>query len=254
MWSATVERIPGREKLALGLGLTAIIALSWAYTVWLAVDMRTVGAHHHHAATAQLGGLFLMWTVMMIAMMLPTALPMLTMYARMHRGRWADRSAVLPTSLFLLGYALAWTVFSGAASFLQLWLERSALATSPMGVLESRGAAGILLVLAGAFQLSPLKNVCLTQCRTPLTFLMTAWREGRAGAVAMGLHHGLFCIGCCWALMALLFVAGVMNLLWMGAITVYMAIEKIAPGGKALARWGGVALILAGAATLLYRG
>ncbi|HXJ79108.1 MAG TPA: DUF2182 domain-containing protein [Candidatus Methylomirabilis sp.] len=254
MWGAVIERMPSREKLALGLGLGGIIVLSWVYTYWLAVDMRTVGAHHHHHGEAsQLGALFLMWAVMMMAMMLPSALPMVTMYGRLHQGRWPDRSAALPVWLFVLGYVLAWTVFSGAASILQLWLERVALVTPPMGILESHAAAGIVLVLAGTFQLSPLKNACLTQCRTPLSFLMTAWREGRAGAVTMGLHHGLFCIGCCWALMALLFVAGVMNLLWMGAITVYMALEKIAPGGKAIARWGGVALVVAGL-LLLYRG
>jgi len=252
MRGAMVGRIPGGEKLVLGLGLAAIIALSWVCTVWLALDVRPVGAHHHHAGAGQIGGLFAMWAVMMMAMMLPTTLPMLTMYARMHQGRWAERSSLLPTALFLLGYAIAWTVFSGAASLLQFWLERSAVVGSPVGALESRAAAGVVLVLAGAFQHSPLKNACLTQCRTPLSFLMTAWREGHAGAVAMGLHHGLFCIGCCWALMALLFVAGVMNLLWMGAITVYMALEKIVPGGKALARWGGVALVLAGVAALLH--
>jgi predicted metal-binding membrane protein len=259
MPGASSARLPDWEKLTLWVSLAAIIGLSWFYTVRMAVGLTSVGAScHGNAASAtvpeQLGMLLVMWVLMMVAMMLPSALPTIALYASFHRGRHADRASTLPALLFTLGYLLAWALFSGGTSVGQLLLERYALASTMMGQLHSRSLGGAVLLLAGAFQLTPLKNACLTQCRTPLSFIMTSWREGNGGALRMGLGNGLFCIGCCWALMAILFVAGVMNLVWMGAVTVFVALEKIMPRGDLLARVEGVAMLVAGVLLIASQG
>jgi predicted metal-binding membrane protein len=241
--------LPGWDKLTLWASLAAVIGLSWFYTVRMAIDMTAVGSCCRGAVTAgdELVMLLVMWVVMMVAMMLPSMLPTIAIYARFQHGRHPDRASAPPTLLFALGYLVAWTLFSAGASVGQLLLERHALASPMMGELHSRPLGGGLLLLAGVFQLTPLKNACLAHCRTPLSFIMTRWREGLGGALWMGLDSGLFCIGCCWALMAILFVAGVMNLVWMGAVTVFMSLEKVMPGGNLLARLGGVAMLVGGA-------
>jgi predicted metal-binding membrane protein len=151
----------------------------------------------------------------------------------------------------VLGYLAAWFAFGAVAAVLQLGLEQADLVTPVMGELRSEAVGGATLVGAGLFQLTPLKTACLTRCRSPLMFLMTRWRSGRGGAFLMGLDHGLYCLGCCWALMLVMFVAGVMNLLWMAALTVLMALEKIVRRCELLARGAGAALVVAGVWLLL---
>ena len=148
----------------------------------------------------------------------------------------------MPTGVFLLGYLAVWIVFSAVAAVAQWSLHATAL-LSPMMVSTSPLLGGALLVAAGVFQWTPLKNVCLTHCRSPLSFLMTDWRDGKLGAFAMGIKHGAFCAGCCWVLMLLLFVAGVMNVLWIAALTALVLLEKIAPRGLWMGRVAGLALI-----------
>jgi predicted metal-binding membrane protein len=186
-----------------------------------------------------------MWTVMMVAMMAPTAAPMILMFATIHRRRRTEGRPAVPTALFALGYLVVWSAFSVAAASAQSGLHVAAL-LSPAMVATSPLLAGGILIVAGIFQWTPLKRACLDSCRSPLSFLMSSWREGRGGAFVMGLHHGLVCLGCCWALMALLFVAGVMNLLWVAAIAVAVLLEKVVPYGDLMGRLAGVALAAAG--------
>jgi predicted metal-binding membrane protein len=189
-------------------------------------------------------GLFVMWAVMMVAMMLPSAAPMVAMYARVAEGRGS--SPRVRVWLFAAGYIAAWTAFSAVATVLQAALDHAAMLTGAMRVAPLIG--GVILALAGAYQLSPLKRKCLRHCQSPIGFLMTHWRDGFSGAIAMGLRHGAFCVGCCWMLMALLFVAGVMNLLWVAVLTGFVLIERATRWGQALATVSGFALIAAGLA------
>jgi predicted metal-binding membrane protein len=183
-----------------------------------------------------------MWTVMMIAMMLPSALPFVFAFGAEHRRRRARNLPFVPAGVFLFGYFATWTAFSAVAALIQQALHRSALLSPMMTATSSVFVSGILIA-AGVYQWTPYKEACLRHCRTPLSFLLSDWREGSLGAFRMGIDHGLFCLGCCWLLMALPFAAGVMNLAWMAAITVFILIEKAAPGGPWFGRIGGAALV-----------
>jgi predicted metal-binding membrane protein len=190
---------------------------------------------------------FIMWAVMMAAMMLPSTMPMVSVFGALNRKRGeAGRTAA-----FVAGYLALWAVFGAAATGAQWTLQTSGL-ISPMIVSMSPALSGVLLVIAGVFQFTPLKHVCLSACRSPLGFLLTDWRDGLWGAAAMGVRHGLYCLGCCWALMALLFVGGAMNLLWIAALTLLVAAEKLAPKGEVLAKALGVVMIGAGAVRLIW--
>jgi predicted metal-binding membrane protein len=182
-----------------------------------------------------------MWTVMMIAMMLPAASPFVLAFATVQRKRTNDQ-VYGPVSIFLMGYFFIWTAFSGLTALAQQALRGAAL-LSPTLTSTSAIFAGGLLVAAGIYQWTPLKNACLLHCRSALGFVLAEWREGAWGAFLMGVEHGIFCLGCCWALMALPFAAGVMNLFWMAAITVFILIEKAAPAGEWVGRVAGGALI-----------
>jgi predicted metal-binding membrane protein len=193
--------------------------------------------------------LFVMWTVMMVAMMVPAVTPLVLMFARVNRQKGGGR-VVGPAAILLLGYLLVWAGFSGLATLAQ-WKLHSAAILSPTIVSSSAILGGLVLVAAGLFQLSALKRACLVRCRSPLSFLMLEWRDGRWGTLVMGLKHGAYCVGCCWLLMALLFVAGVMNLLWVAAIAVLVFVERVAPNGERLGRIAGAALIVAGIALVV---
>jgi predicted metal-binding membrane protein len=229
-----------------------VAALAWAYTVYLAHDM---GNMHMGMGMAMpkmqswslmdFVSMFLMWAVMMVAMMVPTAAPMILIFANVNRKRQEQERPYVPTAVFLSGYLLVWTGFSVLATLAQWGLHEAAL-LSPMMVSTSSILGGILLLAAGIFQWTPLKYACLKHCRSPLSFLMTDWREGYRGALIMGLRHGGYCTGCCWFLMALLFVAGVMNLLWVATITAFVLVEKAVPRGDLVGRIAGVALCIAG--------
>jgi predicted metal-binding membrane protein len=194
--------------------------------------------------------LFVMWTVMMIAMMVPAATPMVLTFAAVQRRRREQDRATVPTVVFLLGYAVVWTAYAAAAALAQWGLHEADLLSAAMASTSGR-LGGALLLVAGVFQWTPLKQVCLSKCRSPLSFVMTEWREGRAGAFVMGVRHGAYCVACCWALMALLFVAGVMNLWWVAGLAVFVFAERVLPGGPAVGRIAGALLLLAGVAILV---
>jgi predicted metal-binding membrane protein len=191
-----------------------------------------------------------MWAVMMVAMMVPSVSPMVLTFMSVNRARCERQRPFVPTWIFLSGYLVAWTAFSALATIGQWALHGSALVSSAM-VVTSPWLAAALLVAAGLFQLTPLKRACLVRCRAPLTFLMTEWREGWSGAFLMGLRHGAYCVGCCWLLMSLLFVAGVMNLLWVAAISLLVLAEKALPAGPRLGRTAGRLLLAGGVAWLV---
>src|SRR5215469_7956909 len=186
--------------------------------------------------------LFFMWAEMMAAMMIPSAAPMILTFAMVQRKRREQERPFVPTGFFLSGYLLVWTMFSALAAFAQ-WILHAKALLSPMMAGTSPIFGGVLLIAAGIFQWTPLKNACLARCRSPLNFLLTDWREGKAGAFGMGLRHGAYCTACCWILMLLLFVAGVMNLFWIAAIAIFVLLEKILPRGALFGKIAGAFLI-----------
>jgi len=184
-----------------------------------------------------------MWCIMMVGMMLPSAAPMILTFATINRNRRANGRPYTPTALFTSGYLLAWMGFSMAATLAQAGLERASL-FAPMAMkITSPTLGGLLFVAAGAYQFTPLKHACLSSCRSPFDFIVNHWHDGPVGAVRMGFSHGLYCLGCCWILMALLFVGGVMNLIWVAVLTAVVLVEKLIPAGPWLARIGGLLLV-----------
>ncbi len=193
---------------------------------------------------------FGMWTVMMVGMMLPSAAPTILLYGALVRKN-GERGTVLPAVwIFTSGYLVAWTSFSLAAALLQLALEQTALMT-PMMVSASRGLSAAILITAGIYQSLPVKEICLRKCRNPIEFFATRWRAGADGAFRMGVEHGMYCVGCCWMLMLLLFVAGVMNLVWVALIAGFVFVEKLLPAEKFTSRFASAALILSGLVLLI---
>ncbi len=234
--------VVSRDRLVIGLGIALAATAAWAYTFYEARRMNVTGVCH--CVGLKMGGadlaswsassilpLFIMWAVMMLAMMLPTAMPMLLTFAAVARNRRKADRPYVPVAIFAGGYIAIWSVFSVVAAVAQWWLHRTAL-LSPMMASSSDLMAGALLLAAGLFQFTPWKQSCVIRCRAPLDFIMTGWREGPRGAFRMGIEHGAFCAGCCWALMALLFVLGVMNILWIAALTIVVAAEKLLPRAK----------------------
>jgi predicted metal-binding membrane protein len=257
--ASTLERVLGRDRSLVVMGLAAIASLAWIYIAYLSTGMgdmdgspvgggaEVVVPQMHAWGIVDLLLTFIMWAVMMVAMMVPSATPMVLLFAALDRKRRQSRQPYVSTAFFLLGYLLVWTAFSAGASCLQWGLHAAAL-LSPMMVSTSPVLGGLLLAAAGVFQFTPLKRACLSHCRTPLHFFMGEWKDGKGGALAMGVKHGIYCVGCCWILMALLFVAGVMNLLWVAAITVFVLVERVVPAGDVVGQVAGVVLILAGLA------
>jgi predicted metal-binding membrane protein len=256
-------------------GLVALSVLAWLYvlagagTGMPAWHMISLSLFPHRLGEMPMGGMvahsgawspaywliaLLMWWVMMVAMMTPSAAPMILLYARATRHAQAGgrmQPGVVATASFAGGYLLAWLAYSGAATLLMWLLERSGvLAVTRMGSTSAWLSAGLLIV-AGLYQFSSLKTACLQTCRTPAEFLSRHWRPGASGALRMGLAHGTYCVGCCWALMALLFVGGVMNLLWIAILAMFVLAEKLAPQGPWMSRLAGLILVLWGLATLM---
>ena len=194
--------------------------------------------------------LFVMWAVMMVAMMLPSAAPMILLFSRIGASRATRGSRHTPVAFFVAGYLLVWWGFSAIAALIQWSLHSAALLSADMRM-AGTVAGAVILIAAGVYQWLPVKHTCLTHCRSPLGFLTTSWREGRAGALRMGITHGAFCAGCCWLIMALLFVTGVMNLAWVAALSAVVLLEKVSPAGPAIARAAGVIFVLAGVALIL---
>lgn len=240
-----------RDRAILLGGCAAITAVAWFYLLRMAPDVHPSGHVHSHSAM-DAGALFAMWTVMMVAMMVPSTVPFVLAFHAEQVRRRAQQIAAVSSAFFIAGYLATWTVFSGACAFLQEWLHRNALLSPAMSA-ASPIFSGAILIAAGAYQWSPMKNACLHHCRTPFSFLLSEWREGVTGAFRMGAEHGLFCIGCCWMLMMLPFAAGVMNLVWMAGLTVLLMMEKAAPGGERTGRISGALLLSLGAGVILFR-
>jgi predicted metal-binding membrane protein len=236
-----------RRPVYVFIGLTILVIACWIWIGAMSVDMYAAMSGTSRWMMTEVWDashvllLLAMWTAMMVGMMLPSAAPMLLLYARVVRGTAHESRKI---GAFAAGYAIVWFGFSLVAVFLQLWL-RSRLLLSPMMELSGAATAGAML-LAGAYQLTGLKRSCLDQCRTPATFIAEHWRKGVSGALRMGLLHGAFCVGCCWALMLLLFAGGIMNLWVIAAITNFVLIEKLAPYGWQGGRLSGGLLMCAG--------
>ena len=247
-----------RDRGAVLFGLAVAVALAWTYLLLGAgTDMETMDMGGGQTmmmppiwTPGYVGLVFLMWAIMMVAMMLPSAAPTILLVDALS---W-QRSGSAPASavFFGLGYLLVWFAFSLGATALEWGLDEDSLLSETMA-LGSMLLAGSILVAAGIYQWTPLKDTCLRHCRSPVSFLVQNWREGALGAIWAGVRHGSFCLGCCWMLMALLFVGGVMNLVWIGAIALLVLIEKAVPwGGRmrritciVLAGWGVATLIMA---------
>jgi predicted metal-binding membrane protein len=269
-----IEHLLKRDRLIALAGLAMLCALAWLYllagaglggTAW---DMTSVALFPHRTIAAAMPGMSIdpagwnparwtltiaMWWTMMVAMMVPSAAPAVLLYGRVHRHAAASgqTAALAPSWAFAAGYFLAWLGFSIAAALLQWSLERASLLSIATLGSQSRWLSAAVLLAAGLYQLSPLQNACLSHCRSPAAFFARHWRPGFAGAVRLGLLHGGYCVGCCWLLMALLFVAGVMNLVWIAALTLLVTVQKAAPPGWSLGRASGVAMLAWAIATLL---
>lgn len=251
---SALEAVLKRDRVVVLAGLFGIVVLSWAYLVYLASHMGGMSPEIAMPRVEVWGfldllALYMMWSVMMVAMMVPSAAPLVLLFANVNRKRQQRADPLIPTGLFLLGYLLVWVGFSAAATLTQWGLHTAAL-ISPMMVSASPLLGGLLLIAAGLFQWTPIKQACLRYCRSPLGFLTVEWREGKGRALFMGLKHGALCVGCCWVLMALLFVAGVMNLLWVASIAAFVLMEKVAPRGAQIGLATGAILVLGGVALL----
>jgi predicted metal-binding membrane protein len=269
MPETALESVLRRDRIIVATALVALAALAWAYILWLAADMsmggmdmtgfRMIPAGMGMMMPAQspwrpmeFAFVLAMWTVMMVGMMAPSAAPMILIYARVGRQAQAEGRPLAATGWFVAGYFLAWTGFSLAATLIQWALDRAALLDAAMASASDR-LGGIVLIAAGAYQWTTLKDACLAQCQTPLGFLMRhgGFRGDVRGCLLLGLRHGAYCVGCCWVLMGLLFVGGVMNVLWIALLALLVLLEKLLPVGRLIARLAGLALIGAGALLLL---
>ncbi len=256
-----LEALLRRDRLVLATALVFVLAMAWG---WLLAGAGMDMGALEMTAMADMDGWLMapavwtpayalwvlaMWWVMMVAMMLPGATPMLLLFARVNREDRLAGPSLTPTVLFGAGYLLVWGGFSAVATALQWGLE-SARLLSPMLATTHYWLGAAILVAAGLWQLTPLKARCLRHCHTPLGFLVGHWRAGRSGALRMGLIHGAYCLGCCWFLMGLLFFGGVMNLYWIAGLAVYVLLEKSVAIGYWLGRAAGVVLIAWGLALM----
>jgi predicted metal-binding membrane protein len=246
------------DRFAVTALLALVMALAWAFTIHQAHVMQDMDAAMQRDMAMSMNDmvpawtavdmalLFIMWTAMMAAMMVPGASPMVAVFATINRRRRARSAPHVPTAIFLLGYLAVWSGFSLVATAAQ-WLLQSCGLLTPMMESSSYYWSAALFIAAGLYQFSPFKQMCLAYCRSPESFILTEWRDGSLGAVIMGVRHGLFCMGCCAALMTLLFAVAVMDLRWVAALTMLVTAEKLLPGGKTLQVGIGIVLILAGA-------
>ncbi len=245
-----MELILRRESIIISGCLAVVVILSWIYLLDMSADMSGMAmlAVQEWGLT-DLILLFIMWAVMMVAMMVPSAAPMTLAFHSVNLRRQDTNRPVVPTYIFILGYIVMWSIYSAVATLTQWGLHEATL-ISPAMVVTSPFLKGGLLLAAGVYQWTPLKRACLVGCRSPLSFLMSEWREGSWGAFAMGLRHGSYCVGCCWIIMALLFVAGVMNLIWVAVIAIFVMAEKLLPHGELFGRIAGLTLAGAGLAII----
>ena len=270
MSSASLEILLKRDRRIVVGAIVVLTALAWAYLIWMArsmsitgtsmpdisgMDMLTaVGPLLRSWTVGDFAFIFLMWTIMMVGMMTPSATPMILIYARIARQAEKDGKPLASAGWFALGYLLSWTGFSLLAAIAQGALERATLLTPMMAAATNR-MGGVVLIAAGLYQASPLKETCLRHCQSPFAFIQNhgGFGKGASRSIRLGLSHGFYCIGCCWMLMLLLFAGGVMNIAWIAAIAIFVLLEKVIPAGRAVAWLAGAALVIAGLC-LLFRG
>jgi len=254
-----------RDRIIVALALALLTAMTWSYLLWLSADMgmgdmdmsgfRMIPSgrglmvpEHSPWRAMEFAFVFAMWTVMMVGMMTPPAAPMILMYARVGRQAEAQARPLVATVWFVAGYLLVWVAFALLATLAQWALERTGWLDYVMAG-RNNVFAGLVFVAAGGYQWTRLKHVCLTQCQTPFAFLMRqgGFRDDALGSLMLGVRHGAYCVGCCWALMALLLVGGVMNTLWIVLLALLIFLEKVTPSGRLIARLAGIILVAAGA-------
>ncbi len=263
-----LETVLKKDRVFLIGGLVIIILMSWIYILTGAgMDMNAMemtdmvspkgmgemmpmmGAAVWSPSYAIL--MFFMWWIMMVAMMLPSASPTILLYALVSKKNFNQNKSILPTSLFAWGYLVSWGIFSLIATALQWWFESVGWLT-PMLSSSNTIFGGLLLILAGVYQLTPIKRACLKHCRNPILFLHNHWHSGNLGAFRMGIFHGFYCLACCWFLMGLLFVGGVMNLYWIAGLAIYVLIEKSIPTGHWFGSLTGIVLSIWGVWMLFF--
>jgi len=260
MVPSALERVLRRDRAIVAASLALIATMAWAYVVSLALHMGMADVDVADAsmagmmrpALANWGGsdavfMFAMWAVMMVAMMTPSVAPMVLVHARVARQALEKEKPFAATGWFAAGYLLAWIGFAAVATTAQWALERATLLTPAMAA-SSNILGGAVLIAAGLYQWTPVKDACLAQCQSPFLFLQRhgGFRAAIGGSLALGARHGIYCIGCCWALMLLLFVGGIMNVAWIAAIAILVLLEKVTPWGRMLPRAFGSALVLGG--------
>ena len=264
MTHAALEAVLRRDRTIVAAALFVLAALAWAYVLWLAADMDMgdmdmsgfrmipAGTALMMPATApwnatEFALVFAMWAVMMVGMMTPSATPMILIYARVGRQAAQQGKPFAASSWFAGGYLLTWMGFALVATFAQWALERGSWLTPKMAA-ASGVLSGIVLIVTGLYQWTPLKDACLRQCRTPLQFIQHhgGFRPDAFGSLALGARHGAYCVGCCWVLMAILFVGGVMNVLWIVAVTIFVLVEKMVPVGRVISRVTGAGIFASG--------
>ncbi|TPL90424.1 DUF2182 domain-containing protein [Mesorhizobium sp. B2-3-12] len=286
MGDTALEAVLRRDRAVVTAALIVITVLAWAYVLWLAADMvmpvnpasdsaagdmagmdmsnmsgmdmsgNDMGGMDMGAAmepglrawaTADFAFIFTMWAVMMVGMMTPSVAPMLLLYAGVGRKALADGSPIASTAWFFTGYLVVWVAFSIVATGAQWLLARLALLNASMAT-DSALLGGLVLIAAGLYQWAPIKGVCLRQCQAPIAFLAShgGFRTTAPGALRLGIDHGAYCLGCCWALMALLFVGGVMNVLWIAGIAILVLLEKMIPTGQLIPRLSGALMAAIG--------
>lgn len=267
MSDGALEAVLRRERAVVTAALVAVAMLAWAYVLWLAADMAMPTASAPGAgmdmagmdmgaaiapgfqawAPADFAFIFAMWAVMMVGMMTPSVAPMVLLYAGVGRKAQASGRPIASTAWFFTGYLLVWIAFSVAATGAQ-WLLTSLTLLSPVMATNSTVVGGLVLIAAGLYQWTPMKGACLRQCQAPIAFLAShgGFRSDPPGALRFGIIHGAYCLGCCWALMALLFVGGVMNVLWIAGIAILVLLEKTVPTGQLIPRISGALMAIAG--------
>jgi predicted metal-binding membrane protein len=264
MPDGTLATVLRRDRAIVTGCLFAVVMLAWAYLVWLAADMNMSGMDMTGSRMIPSGrGLmvsatvpwqitefafvFAMWAVMMVGMMTPSAAPLVLTYARVARQTASQQRPFAASGWLASGYLSAWIAFSLAATIAQWAIEREGWLTPAMAS-ASNVLGGVILIAAGLYQWTPLKNACLRQCQFPLQFVQRhgGFRPDGVSSLALGFRHGLYCVGCCWVLMALLFVGGVMNVLWIAFITIIVFMEKVVPAGRLISQISGVGFLAAG--------
>ena len=264
--NSSLEMLIRRDRLIMLTGIVALVMLAWAWllvgagtgmSIWMmsrpAIFPGNEAGSAMPAASWSVATWIIvagMWWIMMIAMMIPSVTPMVLLHARVSRhaqSKGQIAAGAIPSGVFLGGYLVVWLAFSLFATTLQFACEQLGVLSQPMMWSVNVWMTAALLVAAGLYQISPFKRVCLEHCRAPAEFLSRHWRKGRAGAFLMGVEHGAYCLGCCWTLMALLFVGGIMNIYWIAGLAIIVLLEKIMPRGDRLARVLGSMFVLAGA-------